>query len=196
MVTHAHLVFFLLYGVYFSPILRLHGVRLINAVRMSTLAHRKANGGSYSRMGVQDRINLKVLAWLVGGRLGLLALYGAIRLYHDSQSEGNESLEREPITVDSISVREYQSSLRSAGSDVIGADHPNEMKKRTCPLCVDTIKNPVVTRCGHVYCHTCLFDMMRRTSANFLDGRFPNRFPCPICRAEVTVHKLRHLYIK
>lgn len=194
--THSHLLLFLLYGVYFSPVLRLHGIRLINATRISTNMHRKVNGGAYSRVSVQDRINLKILAWLVGSRLGLLAVYGGFRWYQESQGGGNEPLESVPITVDSMSAREYHSSMQSGagGGGDSGVCHPNEMKKRTCPLCVDTIKNPIVTRCGHVYCHTCLYDMMRRTSTNFLDGRYQNSFPCPICRAEITINKLRHLY--
>ena len=198
--THGHLLLFLLYGIYFSPVLRLHGVRLINATRMSTNMHRKANGGAYSRVGIQDRINLRLLAWLVGSRLGLLAVYGAFRWHQESRGQGNESLESAPITVDSTSVRDYQASLQSGGRGRGGVTSPhanlNEMKKRSCPLCVDSVKNPIVTRCGHVYCHTCLYDMMRRTSTNFLDARYRHRFPCPICRAEISIQELRHLYCK
>ena len=198
--THSHLLLFLVYGVYFSPVLRLHSVRLINAIKMGTNSHPKDSGRAHTKMGVQDRINLKVLAWLVGGRLGLLAMYGAYRWYQESQGHGSlENSSHEPITVDSASVREYQASLASqAGRERTGVDasHPNEMKKRQCPLCVDSIKDPLVTRCGHVYCHNCLFDMMRRTNPNLLDASHRHRFPCPICRKEFLIQELRHLYTK
>ena len=47
-----------------------------------------------------------------------------------------------------------------------------------CPVCMETMKDPVITHCKHVYCRACIskvIDMQRK---------------CPMCRAELSEDKL------
>lgn len=48
-----------------------------------------------------------------------------------------------------------------------------ERVKETCAVCLETISNPAVTQCGHVFCATC---------ANELDKRNIN---CAMCRSKI-----------
>ena len=205
--THGHLWFFLAYGVYFSPVLRAHAVRLIRACRVEK---KTGTGPLRAKAGVADRINLKVLAWLVGGRLALLAFYGTYRWLH--QRQGSETvLLANPIAaagVSSLSPSRVRNGVPKSGEGQaemdtgpgLTIDEPEampEMKDRSCPLCMDTIKHPVATRCGHLYCHTCLHDLLRRRGADYLQQNhaLSGGSLCPVCRAIINVKELRHIYI-
>lgn len=50
---------------------------------------------------------------------------------------------------------------------------PSSAPKR-CPICFDTLQNPSVTLCGHVYCTDCIATVARSTKQ------------CPICRKKLT----------
>jgi hypothetical protein len=53
-----------------------------------------------------------------------------------------------------------------------------------CPICLDNIKNPSTTTCGHVYCQICILDMFR-TSKKVIND-------CPMCRKEINLFTLNH----
>ena len=194
--THGHLWFFLAYGVYFSPVLRAHAVRLIRACRVETV-----KGRPRPKRGVADRINLKVLAWLVGSRLALLAFYGTYRwLYQRQQTQRVEA----PLitTLNSGNTSSNSGSENEQGQGQVREELPamesagSEMKNRSCPLCMDNIKHPITTRCGHMYCHICLHDFLRRRGANYLQQRhsLSTGSLCPVCRASINVKELRHIF--
>jgi len=42
-----------------------------------------------------------------------------------------------------------------------------------CPICLDTLKNPVITACAHVYCFACI------------ERVIDTQHKCPMCRAEL-----------
>jgi E3 ubiquitin-protein ligase RNF5 len=44
-----------------------------------------------------------------------------------------------------------------------------------CNICLDPVTDPVVTRCGHLYCWSCLFRWLST-----------NHTTCPVCKAGVT----------
>jgi hypothetical protein len=56
-----------------------------------------------------------------------------------------------------------------------------------CNVCFDTAQDPVVTRCGHLYCWACIH--------RWLEGaRGAQCAACPVCKAEVTEDALIPLY--
>ena len=50
-----------------------------------------------------------------------------------------------------------------------------------CSVCLDSLVEPVITRCAHVFCQQCIMDVI--ASENFA----PN---CPLCRAPVNENDL------
>ena len=54
-----------------------------------------------------------------------------------------------------------------------------------CNICFDTPQDPVVTRCGHLYCWSCLWRWMRQRSGSS---------QCPVCKASVTRDTVTPIY--
>ncbi|QDZ17608.1 RING/FYVE/PHD-type zinc finger domain-containing protein [Chloropicon primus] len=75
--------------------------------------------------------------------------------------------------------------------DVFIAEQPRKKKPPAsttngleCRICIDTMKQPTATPCGHVFCFTCLQAAMRVKKA------------CPVCRKPIRSQKSIHrLYL-
>ena len=54
-----------------------------------------------------------------------------------------------------------------------------DKQQRKCTLCLEELKDPSVTTCGHVFCWNCIADWLRE------------RPECPLCRSQaLTQHVL------
>ena len=62
------------------------------------------------------------------------------------------------------------------------ASSANPAPKR-CPICFDSLQNPSVTLCGHVYCTECITTVAKSTKQ------------CPICRKKLTVRGFHPLFL-
>ncbi|CAA3011516.1 E3 ubiquitin-protein ligase RMA1H1-like [Olea europaea var. sylvestris] len=62
-----------------------------------------------------------------------------------------------------------------------------------CNICLDLVKDPVVTFCGHLYCWPCIYRWISspNTSLENADQQQPQ---CPVCKAEVSQKTLIPLY--
>lgn len=52
--------------------------------------------------------------------------------------------------------------------------------ERQCPICLDMMESPVISKCGHLFCPDCLFQVMGREESCM----------CPVCRAFVIKSEL------
>ncbi|KVH94945.1 Zinc finger, RING/FYVE/PHD-type [Cynara cardunculus var. scolymus] len=54
-----------------------------------------------------------------------------------------------------------------------------------CNICLDTVHDPVVTRCGRLYCWPCIYKWMhqQRTTSEYPDKK---NVQCPVCKSEVS----------
>ncbi|CAN0532329.1 unnamed protein product, partial [Ectocarpus sp. 12 AP-2014] len=52
-----------------------------------------------------------------------------------------------------------------------------------CNICLEGVKEPVVTRCGHLFCWPCLYRWLNT-----------NQTECPVCKAGVTAMNVIPLY--
>lgn len=56
-----------------------------------------------------------------------------------------------------------------------------------CNICLDSVSEPVVTVCGHLYCWSCIYDWLHR--------RHPTTGPtCPTCKSPMSDASLIPLY--
>ena len=54
-----------------------------------------------------------------------------------------------------------------------------------CTICLETAKEPVLTKCGHMFCWPCIY--------NWLDSK-GGRAKCPNCKNEITKNDLIPVY--
>ncbi|KAE8662308.1 E3 ubiquitin-protein ligase RMA1H1 [Hibiscus syriacus] len=62
-----------------------------------------------------------------------------------------------------------------------------------CNICLDTVHDPVVTLCGHIYCWPCMYKWLQFQS-NSTENQDQKPPQCPVCKAEVSDSTLVPLY--
>jgi hypothetical protein len=96
-----------------------------------------------------------------------------------------------------------------------GADNNNNNKNNiadsrfSCNICFDAVVEPVVTRCGHLYCWPCLFRWLEpgmlpeeRQSLgmsyvyNNNNSGVINRRECPVCKSECSLSSLVPVFVR
>lgn len=62
-----------------------------------------------------------------------------------------------------------------------------------CNICLDTVHDPVVTLCGHLYCWPCIYKWIhhQRTTSEYPDKK---NVQCPVCKSEVSQKTIIPLY--
>lgn len=55
-----------------------------------------------------------------------------------------------------------------------------------CNICLESAKDPVITRCGHLYCWNCLYKWLHSPSNPSLT--------CPVCKSGVKMDELTPIY--
>ncbi|NXC42236.1 BRCA1 protein, partial [Penelope pileata] len=56
-------------------------------------------------------------------------------------------------------------------------------KNLECPICLDVVKEPVSTKCDHVFCRFCMFKLLSKKKKGVIQ--------CPLCKTEVTKRSLK-----
>ena len=54
-----------------------------------------------------------------------------------------------------------------------------------CSICLDPVKNPVLTQCGHLYCWSCLYRWLNTQHTT-----------CPVCKAGVSKENVIPIFIR
>ncbi|KAI3440739.1 RING-type domain-containing protein [Psidium guajava] len=83
-----------------------------------------------------------------------------------------------------------QKSVLAGAADLEGA----RSSGFECNICLDSVHDPVVTLCGHLYCWPCIYKWLKvqETSAKELEEQ--QQHQCPVCKAEVSYTTLIPLY--
>lgn len=80
----------------------------------------------------------------------------------------------------------------------IKVNEESDMNKKQCPLCMDFVRQPAATPCGHVYCWNCVHKwIVSDRSGNGNDrnsNTAENGIKCPVCRQLFQQHQIRALY--
>ncbi|SCN61262.1 E3 ubiquitin-protein ligase RNF5, putative [Plasmodium chabaudi adami] len=115
---------------------------------------------------------------------------------YDREKKNGNGYEQEQIdknNINSNKQNEYNTTDNKNGS------YQNNEKKETssnntpqqndcnrstfeCNICFDDVRDPVVTRCGHLFCWFCLSAWIKKNN------------DCPVCKAEVTKENVIPLY--
>uniref|UniRef100_A0A2P2LRN4 E3 ubiquitin-protein ligase RMA n=1 Tax=Rhizophora mucronata TaxID=61149 RepID=A0A2P2LRN4_RHIMU len=63
-----------------------------------------------------------------------------------------------------------------------------------CNICLDSVQDPVVTFCGHLYCWPCIYKWLHVQSISSQDQNEMLQQQCPVCKAEVSESTLVPLF--
>ncbi|KAF5745955.1 E3 ubiquitin-protein ligase RMA1H1 [Tripterygium wilfordii] len=63
-----------------------------------------------------------------------------------------------------------------------------------CNICLDSVQDPVVTLCGHLYCWPCIYKWLNFQSVSSENQYQQQQQQCPVCKAEVSHTTLVPLY--
>ncbi|XP_076884684.1 E3 ubiquitin-protein ligase RMA1H1-like [Bidens hawaiensis] len=88
------------------------------------------------------------------------------------------------ITLENNVVKENKTTLDVVESENDGFD---------CNICLDSVQDPVVTLCGHLYCYPCIYKWIhhQNTSLNIPNK---NNLQCPVCKHDISQKSLVPLY--
>ncbi len=64
-------------------------------------------------------------------------------------------------------------------------DTKNEPLQNSCAICLDQVKQPLATFCGHIFCKYCIL--------KWLDANTNNKI-CPVCNSKISKDKLIRLF--
>ena len=56
-----------------------------------------------------------------------------------------------------------------------------------CNICLETAKEPIVTRCGHLYCWPCIYTWMNQPRETMV---------CPVCKSGITAESVIPIYTR
>lgn len=111
-----------------------------------------------------------------------------------SEEGGNEARTEIPDTSKPMSgASTTETNINQNESSKTGKDNKNEDKNKQCeedmgdekwkcPICLESLQQPVVTHCGHVFCWPCISEWLRRSSS------------CPVCHGALNANQLIPIY--
>lgn len=107
-------------------------------------------------------------------------------------------------TMDATSPTEHEAGQSSSAA--LRQSELSQDARFSCNICFDAVSEPVVTRCGHLYCWPCLFrwlapGMTRSERASLGMPRLltpPDeaRRACPVCKSECSVPTVVPIYVR
>lgn len=63
-----------------------------------------------------------------------------------------------------------------------------------CNICLDTVQDPMVTLCGHLFCWPCIYKWLKVQDTCAKELEEQQQHQCPVCKAEVSYTTLIPLY--
>ncbi|KAK7401961.1 hypothetical protein VNO78_13866 [Psophocarpus tetragonolobus] len=79
----------------------------------------------------------------------------------------------------------------NCGSDDTSDSDRNASCGFDCNICLESVQDPVVTLCGHLYCWPCIYKWLNLHSASSENGE---NHECPVCKSEISQSSLIPLY--
>lgn len=110
----------------------------------------------------------------------------ALEQYFDQAMPRND-----PFGEDKFSLQKCKSVL-----DTIVDSDTNASGGFDCNICLESVNDPVVTLCGHLYCWPCIYKWLNFQSMSIENEDEQNLQQCPVCKAEISQASLVPLYGK
>ena len=171
-----HMAVFYMWGRYYDIGSRIAGLRYVSVVGYQGV------GGGRGMREEGGRNRYQILGMLLMSRLGVEAWIAIRRLLRRlSRTRDSTTTTAAAATAAILGMKK---GMGESGSDEEGSERgvEDETGGRKCTLCLGTLKNPALTRCGHVFCWNCVAPWCGEKEI------------CPLCRSEVQLRSLICLY--
>ena len=198
-----HYCLFTIFGIYYNPALRFTGVKLMENISINRNSDGPLPLPSTKKGRRGANISLRVLGWLLGFRLLLFTYHGIRTMYGNLISDISDTEQQQQQIEEQYDVQ----NAASVGTDEteklnsslpLPLDTPSvgffvhNMDDKLCPLCMDTLENPSIIPCGHIYCWDCVQDLCSRAnSPSQQEEPYQKISKCPVCRASLTMNNVR-----
>lgn len=73
------------------------------------------------------------------------------------------------------------------------------MSMYECNICLDQAVEPVVTKCGHLFCWACLYKWLHQPRRTAVHGQLApgnGHGLCPVCKAAVSAQSVTPIYVR
>ncbi|XVE66203.1 hypothetical protein DITRI_Ditri08aG0061700 [Diplodiscus trichospermus] len=77
--------------------------------------------------------------------------------------------------------------------DAVTSSDDNPSGGFDCNICLDSVQDPVVTLCGHLYCWPCIYKWLHFETIS-TENQDQKQQHCPVCKAEISHTSLVPLY--
>ncbi|GJZ71584.1 E3 ubiquitin protein ligase RMA1H1-like protein [Tanacetum coccineum] len=105
-----------------------------------------------------------------------------------------EQYSQEIMPVNNIVKEQKPSSPKwESLSELVDESEISSLGGFDCNICLDTVQDPVVTLCGHLYCWPCIYKWIYHQNTS---SENPNKHnpQCPVCKHHITQKTLVPLY--
>ncbi|KAJ5246580.1 hypothetical protein N7468_001563 [Penicillium chermesinum] len=92
-----------------------------------------------------------------------------------------------------IDLTDAEETRAKQTQEAIQAQQPGEPDKvlsalgaYKCPICMDTPEDATTTACGHLFCHRCIIECLKRADQRTDDHSKQIKATCPVCRKLLT----------
>jgi len=190
-----HSLLWLTQGLYYHVSLRLTGVNLMQQIRP------RGPPGSRGRGEGVREVSLRALRWVLALRLALLGGNAVALIAKHWRRTAPAAEGAGPAAGIAAPVADTDAAADAARRN-LAQERAQErrlriagMEGRACPLCMDSVRCPAVTPCGHVYCWACIQGLCVRAEApgsGYSAAALAQaRSKCPVCRKEFEARQVR-----
>jgi hypothetical protein len=143
---------------------------------------------SYISQNVLEKINANDISGAIkelGGKNETEEGFVKLICTDMNKSIFNKEKERDYVNSQDISIENKTNKLKIIDNELILlknklkdlTDRISEIDRKTCPICLETITNPIILDCTHVFCGSCLIKHLNNNiSSNAIRK-------CPECRS-------------
>lgn len=132
------------------------------------------------------QMSWRVFGYITGIRLSIICISACRQIYHQWRSV--RALQEAQIN---IYVQTTSAEASHTNTSESLDEEPTDLMK--CPLCMDPVKQPSVTPCGHIYCWTCIVPWTQRQKPR--GNALHTTMKCPVCRMSLKPQSLRPVYL-
>ncbi|KAK3037944.1 hypothetical protein RJ639_031835 [Escallonia herrerae] len=100
-----------------------------------------------------------------------------------------QNIQDQAAYFESVGDASFKQSWKSVSAPAIASETLDG--SFDCNICLDSVHDPVVTLCGHLYCWPCIYKWLHVQSSSPEPEKEPN---CPVCKTNISKSSLVPLY--